>query len=312
MGNKQVVLTASDQLVQQGQPKAEVSFGDVTSYIGRLVSVQAYVSVSPPVINGDGANITAMCTGTAKLGDVSYPISILGTLPAMQVFHAGLSPNMPMNINGIVTTDIELLARPSHILPLNEADAAILQSLVNDPGSTLIDIEELDPENMSAYAESGVMLKATGEINAVAIHMKKALLIKLTVDVRGKSIIAKAFEPSDDFCEKITGLLKQGLVSMMKSASSEQDIEDLTQHANTHIGSTVTIIGRVLKETYTNDQGTEFSSYVFRASNRHSIKLSSESDDEDEQHDLPVPSAAASASASSSSSASSAGYAHVD
>jgi hypothetical protein len=155
------------------------------------------------------------------------------------------------------------------------------------------------------------MLKATGEINAVAIHMRKALLIKLTVDVRGKSVIVKAFEPPDHFCEKITGVLKQALVSMMKSASSEQDIEDLTQHANAHIGATVTIIGRVLKETYTNDQGTDFSSFVFRVSNRHSIKLSSASDDEDEPHDLPVPSAAASAAEASSSSASSAGNAHV-
>jgi len=149
------------------------------------------------------------------------------------------------------------------------------------------------------------LLEVIGEINSVAIHKRNALMLKLLLTVSGVSVIVKAFDPADIFCEIITGLKKQDLVHMMESAESEQEIERLTEHANTHIGDTVKIIGKVLKETYTNAQGSEFSSYVFRASNRHIIKILSTSDDESEEREMPVSSAAASAAASSSSSAAS-------
>ena len=90
----------------------------------------------------------------------------------------------------------------------------------------------------------------------------------------------------------------------------------MTLCASTNIGATVTIIGRVLKETYTNDKGTEFTPYAlytFRASNRHNISVSALSVTEDDEAELTLAtSATSSAAQASTSSSSSTAIDHVD
>lgn len=284
------------------------------SFVSRSITIRAFITVSPPVANGEGANRTALCVGNATLGDISYPISLIGSVAAIQAFYAAHNSEMPMLINAVVTSNIDLLACPSQVLPLNETEAATVRDQASTTSALLMDIQQLDPNELATYADSAAMLSAVGVLDGVAIHMKRSLLLKLTLQVQGVNVTVKAFDPSDNICQILTGLLKQDLIHMMESANSEREIENLTQHANTRIGSHMTIIGRVLKETYTNDQGTELSSFVFRASNRHNITISTISDDEDETDELPVPASAASASATSSTStsSSSAGMAHVD
>jgi hypothetical protein len=218
-----------------------------------------------------------------------------------------------MLINAIVTNNIELLGCPTRILPLTEVDVAIVRSLSIDSSSALIDLQQLDPAHIEDYAESADLLKVEGVINSVAFHVRRMFMMKIVLDVNEDTVTVKAFDPSDNLCETMTGLLKNDLVHMMESAHSEQEIENLTLRANTRIGATVTIIGRVLKETYTNDKGTEFTSYVFRASNRHNISVSALSVTEDDEAELTLAtSATSSAAQASTSSSSSTAIDHVD
>lgn len=261
----------------------QINLSDTPKHIGQRISVKTFIS-GPTRLEeyGSDSSTVGAISATARLGTITAPLFILAEPDQIKEYQKHInhviSNSIALNITGVITADGKLLTGID-ARTLNADETSDLMASISHIsfGETQSEWPQVNYEDLAASAASGETYYATGVIVHVSIAFQSVLLIRLVIENSGQSVTIKLFDPNDHQCILLTGETQQNIVDEIKrlhdECSTSESYCDIGAIVNMHIDTNLTVVGKVVSETYKPAGGTERTSFIFKVSNGHSIRL---------------------------------------